>query len=85
MESIYHIVTIRVNETYWAHIWRLRFLYFGMGYDNISRHRRTGMHFVTRRSHMMQKHKFGVTSLVALFMLTAPVPPKHEKLCADVS
>jgi hypothetical protein len=33
MESIYHIVTIRVNETSWAHVWRLRSLYLGMGYD----------------------------------------------------
>jgi hypothetical protein len=33
MESIYHIVTIRVNETSWAHIWRLRFCYLGTGYD----------------------------------------------------
>jgi hypothetical protein len=33
MESIYHIVTIRVNETSWAHVWRLRSHYLGMGYD----------------------------------------------------
>jgi hypothetical protein len=33
MESVYHIVTIRVNETSWAHVWRLRFCYLGMGYD----------------------------------------------------
>jgi hypothetical protein len=33
MESIYHIVTIRVNETSWAHVWRLRSLYLGTGYD----------------------------------------------------
>jgi hypothetical protein len=33
MESVYHIVTIRVNETSWAHVWRLRSLYLGMGYD----------------------------------------------------
>jgi hypothetical protein len=33
MESVYHIVTIRVNETSWAHIWRLRSRYLGMGYD----------------------------------------------------
>jgi hypothetical protein len=23
MESVYHIVTIRVNETSWAQVWRL--------------------------------------------------------------
>jgi hypothetical protein len=33
MESVYHIVVIRVNETYWAHVWRLRSLYLGTGYD----------------------------------------------------
>jgi hypothetical protein len=33
MESVYHIVTIRVNETFWAHVWRLRSRYLGMGYD----------------------------------------------------
>jgi hypothetical protein len=34
MESVYHIVTIRVNETSWAHVWRLRFRYLGTGYDS---------------------------------------------------
>jgi hypothetical protein len=33
MESVYHNVTIRVNETSWAHIWRLRSRYLGMAYD----------------------------------------------------
>jgi hypothetical protein len=33
MESVYHIVTIRVNETSWAHVWRLHSCYFRMGYD----------------------------------------------------
>jgi hypothetical protein len=33
IESIYHIVTISVNETSWAHVWRLRFRYLGTGYD----------------------------------------------------
>jgi hypothetical protein len=36
MESIYHIVIIRVNETSWAHVWRLCFRYLGMGFDNTS-------------------------------------------------
>jgi hypothetical protein len=36
MESVYHIVTIRVNETSWAHVWRLRSHYLGTGYDNTS-------------------------------------------------
>jgi hypothetical protein len=33
MASIYHIVAIRVNETSWAHVWRLRFRYLRTGYD----------------------------------------------------
>jgi hypothetical protein len=33
MESVYHIVTIRVNETSWAHVWWLRLLYLETGYD----------------------------------------------------
>jgi hypothetical protein len=33
MESVYPIVAIRVNETSWAHIWRLRSRYLGTGYD----------------------------------------------------
>jgi hypothetical protein len=33
MEYVYHIVTIRVNETSWAHVWRLRSRYLGTGYD----------------------------------------------------
>jgi hypothetical protein len=34
MTSVYHIATIHVNETSWAHVWRLRFCYLGTGYDN---------------------------------------------------
>jgi hypothetical protein len=33
MESVYQIVTIRVNETSWAHVWRLRSRYLGTRYD----------------------------------------------------
>jgi hypothetical protein len=33
MESVYHIVAIRVNETSWAHVWRHRFRYLRTGYD----------------------------------------------------
>jgi hypothetical protein len=36
MESVYHIVTIRVNETSLAHVWRLRSHYLGTGYHNES-------------------------------------------------
>jgi hypothetical protein len=37
MESVYHIVTIRVNETSWAHVWRLRSRYLRTGYDRSER------------------------------------------------
>jgi hypothetical protein len=37
MESVYHIVTICVNETSWAHVWRLRSLYLRTGYDTYHR------------------------------------------------
>jgi hypothetical protein len=33
MESVYQIVAICVNETSWAHVWRLRSRYLGTGYD----------------------------------------------------
>jgi hypothetical protein len=36
MTSVYHIVTIRVNETSWAHVWRLRFRYLRTGYDKVA-------------------------------------------------
>jgi hypothetical protein len=35
MASVYHIVTIRVNETSWAHVWRLHFSYLGTVYDSV--------------------------------------------------
>jgi hypothetical protein len=37
------------------------------------------MHYVIHRFHRMQKHKFGVMCLGALFMETALGPPEHEK------
>jgi hypothetical protein len=43
------------------------------------------MHYVTCRSHGMQKHKFDVMCPDALFMETSIVPPEHQKLCFDVS
>jgi hypothetical protein len=30
------MVAIHVNETSWAHVWRLRFRYLGTGYDRMS-------------------------------------------------
>jgi hypothetical protein len=32
----------------------------------------------------MQKHKFGETCPVALFVESVPVPAEHEKYCVDV-
>jgi hypothetical protein len=34
MEYVYHIVAIRVNETSWVHLWRLRSRYLGTGCDS---------------------------------------------------
>jgi hypothetical protein len=48
MTSVYHIVTIRVNETSWAHVWRLRFRYLGTGYDNKLRKKQGGMCYTTK-------------------------------------
>jgi hypothetical protein len=44
MESVYHIVAIRVNETSWAHVWRLRFRYLGTGYDRKRRKNQSLQH-----------------------------------------
>jgi hypothetical protein len=43
------------------------------------------MHYVTCRSHKMQKYKFGLMCCGELFMDTAPGPPKDEIQCVDVS
>jgi hypothetical protein len=37
------------------------------------------MHYVTHRSHQMQKHKLDVTCPGVLFMETALGPAEHEK------
>jgi hypothetical protein len=39
------------------------------------------MHYVTHRSHLMQKHKFSVTCPSALFVESVLDPHEHEKLC----
>jgi hypothetical protein len=41
--------------------------------------RRTRLHYVTPKSHCMQKHNFSVTHPDALFVKSVLVPPKHEK------
>jgi hypothetical protein len=35
MTSVDDIVAIRVNETSWAHVWRLHFCYLGTGCDSL--------------------------------------------------
>jgi hypothetical protein len=42
------------------------------------------MHYVTRRFHWMQKHKFGVTCSTTLFVEYVPVTPEHKKQSIDV-
>jgi hypothetical protein len=37
------------------------------------------MHYVTCRSHQMEKHKFGITCPSTLFMEFIPLPPELEK------
>jgi hypothetical protein len=37
------------------------------------------VHYVTYRSHRMQKHKFSLTCPGALFKVTAQGPLEHEK------
>jgi hypothetical protein len=39
---------------------------------------------MTRRSHRMEKHKFGITCPSTLFVETVPVAPEHEKYCINV-
>jgi hypothetical protein len=48
-------------------------------YIDISRPRRAGMLYVTRRSHRTQNHKFNITCLGALFVEFVPIPPEQEK------
>jgi hypothetical protein len=49
MASVYHMVAIRVNEASWAHVWRLRFCYLGMGYDTLQH---SSKHFKCRSSNL---------------------------------
>jgi hypothetical protein len=43
------------------------------------------MHYVARRSHQMQKHKFGRMCPNALSVKSILVPPEHERYWVDVS
>jgi hypothetical protein len=51
MESVYHIVTIHVNKTSWAHVWRLRSRYLRTGYD---RKANVVADALSQRSHVSQ-------------------------------
>jgi hypothetical protein len=42
------------------------------------------MHYVTSRSHRMQKHKFDVMCPGVLVVQSIPVPPQHKKYYVDV-
>jgi hypothetical protein len=46
---------------------------------DVLRPRCAGMHYITRISYRIQKHKCDVTCPDALFLETAPIPPEHEK------
>jgi hypothetical protein len=43
------------------------------------------MHYVTRRSHRMQKHKFSITCPSGIFVESMPVPHENEIYCVAVS
>jgi hypothetical protein len=43
------------------------------------------MHYVTCRSHWMQKYNFGVMLPGVLFVESILVPPENGKQCVDVS
>jgi hypothetical protein len=63
MESVYHIVTIRVNETSWAHVWRLCSHYLGMGYDNF-RIREESLSTFLKNNMVDLSSTFGITFLL---------------------
>jgi hypothetical protein len=52
MESIYYIVAICVNETSWAHVWRLHSHYLGTGYDNTFVHQAKYTKDLTKKFNM---------------------------------
>jgi hypothetical protein len=52
---------------------------------DISHPERNGMHYLTRRSHQMQKHKFSVMCPSTLFVESVPIRPEREKECVNVS
>jgi hypothetical protein len=55
MASVYHIVAIRVNETSWAHVWRLCFRYLRTGYDTEMRDGRLTYKAMLKRSQIQDR------------------------------
>jgi xanthine/CO dehydrogenase XdhC/CoxF family maturation factor len=51
---------------------------------NVSSPGHTRMHYVTHRSHRMQKHKIGITCLGALSVIFVLVAAEHEKYYVNV-
>jgi hypothetical protein len=48
-------------------------------YVDVSHPGRIGIHYMNRRSHQMQKHKFGATCPGMFFVEFIPVSPEREK------
>jgi hypothetical protein len=69
MEFVYHIVAIRVNETSWAHVWRLRSRYLGTGYDTMSRQDEGHTTFVTVDGlYCYTSMPYGLTNVLSTFV-----------------
>jgi hypothetical protein len=71
MESVYHIVAIRVNETSWAHVWWLRSHYLRTGCDILLLDRSA---ISMRSAHRIHP-----------FLLPAQIPPPHRCFSPPVS
>jgi hypothetical protein len=74
MEYVYHIVTIRVNETSWAHVWRLRSHYLRTGYDSTGKIGEAKLSPPPLPPHWGDLDPVGVST---------PPPPTHTPLPPD--
>jgi hypothetical protein len=72
MTSVYHIVTIRVNETSWAHVWRLHFRYLGTGYDTGLASKPVATIFSSLTSKLVAAVSSGLTSKPVMGFLVEP-------------
>jgi hypothetical protein len=66
MESVYHIVTICVNKTSCAHVWRLRSCYLKTGYDR--NHLSKGMQIAALRHTEMVRELAMLWAVVSSIM-----------------